>query len=519
MLGREVMLVLGALEPITWADHRNAMLLTRQLPRILNGFAVYDASIWDRFEGSVELRWGYIELIRRYKEKTPYIELHGKVLLPHAIEVMFRAAQHMATNPQDKVFGLRGLCELPIKPDYELPVRHVYAKLGVGCVYYEQFDLLLSAGCGLAAASDPLLPSWVPDWQAISLTGRPNPINPYYYGANGWLDLFPGLLRTSHMANLDRGCLLTLNGYTCDTISSVWHITAPNTSTLFTMCRDFLALSPVDPTGAPTLQSLLRAFCLDRPVDSDRQRPLLDFTDDDIDDIVPIVLEFLSLILPSSSTPDTSDSTLSASLSVLGIDPDFYFPDDLKAKFFPAHAESLVIAINISPWDDDALQRAFPALSPADARSLPIVRRKGVDMVRRGSAMRVRKQLLARMGEWMGCGYRVFRTERGYIGVGPPGVEVGDGVHVVRRCAAPIVIRMGEEKEEVAIHEGKGALPVGRLVGGCCLVGFMYNEPGFEDDMEIAELAEGDDGDENGEGERALEEYIRKAFPDVLLIR
>jgi len=55
VLGREVMLVLGALEPITWADHRNAMLLTQQLPRILNGFAVYDASIWDRFEGSVEL--------------------------------------------------------------------------------------------------------------------------------------------------------------------------------------------------------------------------------------------------------------------------------------------------------------------------------------------------------------------------------------------------------------------------------------------------------------------------------
>lgn len=521
VLGREVMLVLGALEPIAWADLRDAMLITQQIPKILDDFEVYDRSLWDPFEGSVELHWEYVELIRSYKETSGYIQLHGKILLPYAMGVMFRTAQHLASNPRDKVFGLLGICELPVQPKYALPVHHVYAKLGVGCVYFEQFNILLSAGRGLPFTSDPLLPSWVPDWQAISLAKWHSPVSPDSYQASGWIDPFPGPPQTSHMENLERGFLLTLNSFTYDAISSVWHITTLNSPALIDMCRDLLALSPVDPSGAPTLQSLLRAFCLDRPLATDYQRPLLDFTNGDIDEIVPIVLDFLSFILPYSEPDisDTSDSVLEESLSALGIDPGFAFADDLKATFFPANGGSLVTTIDFSTFGDDVLQRAFPGLSLEAARSQPTVRHRGIDMVKRGSDMPVRKQLLARIEKWMGCGYRVFRTEKGYVGIGPPGMEVGDGVHVVRRCAAPIVVRRGEEMEEITVDGDKRSLGVGRLVGACCLVGSMHNELGVKDDSEVAGFAEGDEGEENEEGNGMLKEYIRKVFPDIILVR
>jgi len=52
-------------------------------------------------------------------------------------------------------------------------------------------------------------------------------------------------------------------------------------------------------------------------------------------------------------------------------------------------------------------------------------------------------------------------------------MEVGDGVHVVRRCAAPIIVQRGEEMEEITVDGDKRSLGVGRLAGGV-LLGWVY---------------------------------------------
>jgi hypothetical protein len=84
--------VLGALEPIAWADLRGAILITQQIPKNLDDFEVYNRSLWNPFEGSVELHWEYVDLIRNYKETSDYIQLYGKILSPYAMGVMFRTA-------------------------------------------------------------------------------------------------------------------------------------------------------------------------------------------------------------------------------------------------------------------------------------------------------------------------------------------------------------------------------------------------------------------------------------------
>ena len=76
---------------------------------------------------------------------------------------------HKTSDPRDHVYGLLGLIDLDIVPDYgeDVTVADVYLEVARHCLNIEPIDILSLAGTRIG--SDSLayldLPSWVPDWR------------------------------------------------------------------------------------------------------------------------------------------------------------------------------------------------------------------------------------------------------------------------------------------------------------------------------------------------------------------
>ena len=76
---------------------------------------------------------------------------------------------HKATDPRDHVYGLLGLIDLDIVPDYSenTTVADVYIEVARQCLNIEPLDILILAGTrnGPDDSIQLDLPSWVPDWR------------------------------------------------------------------------------------------------------------------------------------------------------------------------------------------------------------------------------------------------------------------------------------------------------------------------------------------------------------------
>ena len=519
VLARDVVLVLPGTAPLSWTELRDAKTFASQIPTILDGFRVYDPSLWSPFEGTSKLRWDNIELIREYKEGSRWsLQMNGKILLPYALHMLFGTSAHRATDPRDKLFGLLGICELPIQPDYQLPVREVYMKFGLGCVWYELFNVLLWAGNGLGIATSPGLPSWIPDWQAISNSHWRNPIRPEWYEASGWIDPFPGPPRSTQLANLSHGFALTLRGYYCGSISKIWRSTPLKSRALFDMCFDLRGSSPEQPprykTGIPLMQGILRTFCLDHALGEFEKS--FDFDDGDFDQVISTVLDFLSFILPEEAFHDETGKLLEESLTKLGLDPNFHFPKTLKDEYFPNHTHNIRTEIDLSTFSDDALRQGFPGQSLSELRKHPVIRRRGVDVVKGGGGMPSKEHFSSRISSWMDREYSIYQTTTGYLGVGPPGMQEGDDIYVIWRCSTPLVLRHFDDNLPVTPPGGCHSARTYQLVGSCFLLGFMNNELGVKDDSDFPSA---DPADDETSRPPELDDYIDSMFPSVLIVK
>jgi hypothetical protein len=133
------------------------------------------------------------------------------------------------------------------------------------------------------------------------------------------------------------------------------------------------------------MQALLRTFYLDHPLgEFEKSR---DFDDGDFDQVTSTVLNFLSFILPEENSQDETGKLLEESLTKLRLDPNFHFPKTLKDEYFPNHTYNMRTEIDLSIFSDDVLRQGFPGQSLSELRDHPVIRRRGVDVVKGSGGM------------------------------------------------------------------------------------------------------------------------------------
>lgn len=155
-------------------------------------------------------------------DRVQNLVLEGKEYLLNSL-VRTRYAQ--ATEPKDKVYGVLGITESSIKPDYssQRTVRSVYHEACLTQMPHLIYEIL-----SCVDHDQPLRPSWVPDWNAARVTESLG------YSTKAWTlyqaggRLVPGqtMFKDYNASTLmsDGDQKVTLNGVFFDKIEHLGHI-------------------------------------------------------------------------------------------------------------------------------------------------------------------------------------------------------------------------------------------------------------------------------------------------------
>jgi len=81
------------------------------------------------------------------------------------LTLLFLFANFQATKAWDKIFALLGLTNIPIQPNYSLPIKDVYRQTAMGIISQSSNLDLLSLPPGRTDHFSNDLPSWAPDWE------------------------------------------------------------------------------------------------------------------------------------------------------------------------------------------------------------------------------------------------------------------------------------------------------------------------------------------------------------------
>ncbi|KAH8586676.1 heterokaryon incompatibility protein-domain-containing protein [Bisporella sp. PMI_857] len=102
--------------------------------------------------------------------KTKLLSAHAQPFL----ELLSQTKDLLCTDPRDKVYGIRGLSsdvqDGELVPDYTRSMQDVYLQAAKFCIIKYQTLGILS--CVAHPQNIPNLPSWVPDWTALSNSGE-----------------------------------------------------------------------------------------------------------------------------------------------------------------------------------------------------------------------------------------------------------------------------------------------------------------------------------------------------------
>ena len=78
--------------------------------------------------------------------------------------------KYHATNPRDKIYAILGIGQSSLLPDYSKSVETVYTEFAESCLQHDYWWLLFCVGgLGNPIPSSLSVPSWVPDWHALSV--------------------------------------------------------------------------------------------------------------------------------------------------------------------------------------------------------------------------------------------------------------------------------------------------------------------------------------------------------------
>ena len=108
--------------------------------------------------------------------------------------LVIQTMELVATDPKDKVFGLLGLTESKFIPDYSKTAINVFRDFAEYYILQRRMEISIYADNNYDGNRTLDIPSWVPNWQAISLaTLGANPVSPYqeYNACRGGIELAP----------------------------------------------------------------------------------------------------------------------------------------------------------------------------------------------------------------------------------------------------------------------------------------------------------------------------------------
>ncbi|RSL96633.1 hypothetical protein CDV31_013406 [Fusarium ambrosium] len=135
-----------------------------------------------------------------------------------------------ASDPRDKIFSLLGVMDTHLTADYSKPVAQVYCEFVSAWIYEVQnLNFLLEAyrmPYVKGSKEQPGLPSWVPDWGAIS-SALNEDLNMTYGSPLGHSFLQLGLRASAHLpldpAHIGQSSrILTATGVVCDQVQEVY---------------------------------------------------------------------------------------------------------------------------------------------------------------------------------------------------------------------------------------------------------------------------------------------------------
>ena len=162
-----------------------------------------------------------------------------------------------STDARDAIYGLMGMIQFPVRPDYNKPVREVYMEYAVLTATENYSDFIKVSGYTTAESLqvNPLnLPSWVPDWSTEHEPIRGEFMNQLPKNA---YSASKDLVQTQPRVSAEN---LYLSGIFCDKITLVEppmeYQDLFNFACLYLQAHDLASY----PTGMPPMQVLFRVL-------------------------------------------------------------------------------------------------------------------------------------------------------------------------------------------------------------------------------------------------------------------
>jgi hypothetical protein len=315
-----------------------------------------------------------------------------------------------ATDPRDKVYGLLGIAASPsIVPDYSKTSSEVYLQHASWWLRLGTLEFLYYADIVSNLASDAhfeALPSWVPNWHAISQLRTDGPmLSPVYYQQS---HADKGFLQSTHSPLVD-GKILRLQGLIVDIIATVQPprslIDSENHSDhLLPLLRNVAEVfQPANhPSNLTAFQALLLVFLMGLdPLERNEVR-----LHTESQSFLRLATTFLCVAMGNAS--GTSPTNAFNKLKPL-----------LKLR-----DEQTLIDLFFKN-ETDSWKGVMDSLKPDDIIKIG---RKNVDTLFWRSAVVLKRRL-------------IFFTKNGRLGLGATHIAKGDIVTVVKGCNVPIILR------------------------------------------------------------------------------